>query len=204
MKYHLGHSNDWTSPSGRKVRLTLCFNPSHLEFVNPVALGSTRAKEDRGGDIQHLHGMAILIHGDAAMAGEGIVQETLNLSQLPHYFTGGTLHIVTQQPDRLHHVAGGRPARAVRHATWRKMLDVPIFHVNGEQPEAVAQALRPGHGLPPSVPPRRVSRRVLVIGGTGTTRGTSRNSRNPCSMRRSRPANRSARSTWSSFWGRAR
>src|SRR5690606_19178700 len=89
VKYHLGHSGDWTTSKGNAVHLSLCFNPSHLEFVNPVALGRMRAKQDRFGDFNHERGAVILIHGDAAFAGEGIVQETLNLSELPGYSVGG-------------------------------------------------------------------------------------------------------------------
>src|SRR5690242_19558202 len=89
VKYHLGHSNDWVTARGTKVHLSLCFNPSHLEFVNPVAEGRTRAKQDRAGDDARRRGMTLLIHGDAAFAGEGVVQETLNLSQLPAYTVGG-------------------------------------------------------------------------------------------------------------------
>jgi len=92
VKYHLGHSTQWTTAGGVKVHLSLCFNPSHLEFVNPVALGRTRAKQDRAADLERRRGMTLLIHGDAAFAGEGIVQETLNLSQLEAYGIGGTLH----------------------------------------------------------------------------------------------------------------
>src|SRR5215475_11850862 len=92
VKYHLGHSRDWTTAGGAKIHLSLCFNPSHLEFVNAVALGRTRAKQDRTADSERVRGMTLLIHGDAAFAGEGIVQETLNLSQLPAYWVGGTLH----------------------------------------------------------------------------------------------------------------
>ena len=71
MKYHLGYSNDWRTASGRKIHLSLCFNPSHLEFVNPVAVGRMRAKQDRVVDTEREHGMVILIHGDASFAGEG-------------------------------------------------------------------------------------------------------------------------------------
>src|SRR5262245_46022511 len=94
VKYHLGYSSDWETVTGRKIHLSLCFNPSHLEFVNPVALGRMRAKQDRAGDTERQRGMVVLIHGDAAFAGEGVVQETLNLSQLEAYTVGGTLHIV--------------------------------------------------------------------------------------------------------------
>src|SRR5205814_2484269 len=94
VKYHLGYSSDWDTQSGRTVHLSLCFNPSHLEFVNPVALGRMRAKQDRTGDVERIRGMTFLIHGEAAFAGEGITQETLNLSQLAGYETGGALHVI--------------------------------------------------------------------------------------------------------------
>jgi len=140
VKYHMGYSSDWTTSTGQKVHISLCFNPSHLEFVNPVALGRCRAKQDRDGDIHRTDNMTILIHGDAAFIGEGVVQETLNLSELPGYRTGGTLHIVlnnqigfTTEPDE---------ARSCTYATdIAKMLQIPIFHVNGEDPEAVAQVV---------------------------------------------------------------
>lgn len=92
VKYHLGHSTDYKAANGRSVHLSLCFNPSHLEFVNPVAIGRMRARQDRSGDLQRHKGMVILVHGDAAFAGEGITQETLNLSELDAYRTGGALH----------------------------------------------------------------------------------------------------------------
>ena len=82
MKYHLGHSNDWPPQTGRKSTLTLCFNPSHLEFVNPVAWAAA-GQAGPGRRHRHEQGLAILIHGDAAFAGEGIVQETLNLASCP-------------------------------------------------------------------------------------------------------------------------
>ena len=94
VKYHLGHSDDYQTRAGHKVHLSLCFNPSHLEFVNPVALGRIRAKQDRTGDTERVRGMVLLIHGDASFAGEGIVQESLNLSRLNGYEVGGTLHVV--------------------------------------------------------------------------------------------------------------
>jgi len=94
VKYHLGHSSDYITASGKRVHLSLSFNPSHLEYVDPVVLGRVRAKQDRIGDTARCRKMGLLIHGDAAFAGEGIVQETLNLSQLDAYTTGGTLHVV--------------------------------------------------------------------------------------------------------------
>ncbi len=94
VKYHLGHSTDWVTSGGKKVHLSLCFNPSHLEFVDPVAVGRVRAKQDRVDDLKRRRGLCVLIHGDAAFAGEGIIQETLNLSQLQAYQIGGTFHVV--------------------------------------------------------------------------------------------------------------
>ncbi|MGE0606374.1 MAG: 2-oxoglutarate dehydrogenase E1 component [Pirellulales bacterium] len=141
VKYHLGYSSDWKTREGRNVHLSLCFNPSHLEFVNPVALGRLRAKQDRTGDSQHERGLGILIHGDAAFAGEGVVQETLNLSNLDGYSTGGTLHVIVN--NQIGFTTGPDDSRSCIYATdVAKMLQSPIFHVNGEHPEAVAQVVR--------------------------------------------------------------
>ena len=140
VRYHLGYSGTWTCQSGRELHLSLCFNPSHLEFVNPVALGRMRAKQDRFGDAAHEQGLTILIHGDAAFAGEGIVQETLNLSQLPGYATGGTLHVIVN--NQIGFTTEPEQCRSTTYASdIAKMLQIPIFHVNGEDPEAVAQAV---------------------------------------------------------------
>ncbi len=140
VKYHLGYHRDWETAHGRTVHVSLSFNPSHLEVVGPVALGWMRAKMDRVGDVERRRGLVVLVHGDAAMAGEGIVQETLNLSELEGYRVGGVLHVVvnnqvgfTTTPDQ---------GRSSTYATdVAKMLQSPIFHVNGENPEAVAQAV---------------------------------------------------------------
>jgi 2-oxoglutarate dehydrogenase E1 component len=141
VKYHLGHSSDWTTCSGQRVHLSLCFNPSHLEFVNPVVLGRVRAKQDRAGDLDRQRGMGLLIHGDAAFAGQGVVQETLNLSQLSDYTIGGTLHVIVN--NLLGFTTGPEQGRSSTYATdVAKMLQIPIFHVNGEDPEAVAQVIR--------------------------------------------------------------
>jgi 2-oxoglutarate dehydrogenase E1 component len=140
VKYHMGFSGDWQSASGRSVHLSLCFNPSHLEFVSPVAVGRTRAKQDRAGDLDRQRGMALLIHGDAAFAGQGIIQETLNLSELPGYRIGGTLHVIVN--NQIGFTTTSEEARSTKYASdVAKMLRVPIFHVNGEDPEAVAQTV---------------------------------------------------------------
>ena len=141
VKYHLGYSTDWQTDDGHKVHLSLCFNPSHLEFVNPVAVGRMRAKQDHVGDERREHGMVLLIHGDAAFAGEGVVQETLMLSQLPGYAVGGTIHVVVN--NQIGFTATPAEVHSSTYATdVAKMLQIPIFHVNGENPEAVAQVVR--------------------------------------------------------------
>jgi 2-oxoglutarate dehydrogenase E1 component len=141
VKYHLGHSGDWTTSTGKNVHLSLCFNPSHLEYVNPVAMGRMRAKQDRSGDTQRRQGMVVLIHGDAAFIGEGVTQETLNLSQLPGYQVGGALHVVVN--NQIGFTTSPQEARSTTYATdVAKMLQSPIFHVNGENPEAVAQVVK--------------------------------------------------------------
>ena len=140
VRYHLGYSSDWKTASGDKIHISLCFNPSHLEFVNTVAQGRCRRKQDNRGDADRKEVMTILIHGDAAFAGEGIVQETLNLSELPGYRTGGTLHVVIN--NQVGFTTEPQEGRSTTYATdIAKMLQVPIFHVNGEDPEAVAQVV---------------------------------------------------------------
>ncbi len=131
VKYHLGYSSDWTTASGQKLHISLCFNPSHLEYVNTVALGRTRCKQDRMGDTSRSEVLTILIHGDAAFAGEGIVQETLNISQLEGYRTGGTLHIVIN--NQIGFTTEPHEGRSTTYATdIAKMLQIPIFHVNAK------------------------------------------------------------------------
>ncbi len=140
VKYHLGYSNDWATEQGRTLHLSLAFNPSHLEYVNPVVLGRVRAKQDRMGDKKREHVLPILIHGDAAFIGEGVTQETLNLSGLVGYRVGGALHIIVN--NQVGFTTGPRQGRSTTYASdVAKMLQVPIFHVNGEDPEAVAQVI---------------------------------------------------------------
>jgi len=140
VKYHLGYSSDRVTASGHKVHLSLTFNPSHLEFVNPVVLGRVRAKQDRYHDLNRSRGMGILVHGDASFAGQGIVQESLNMSTLEGYRTGGTVHIVVN--NQIGFTTSPNEGRSTQYATdIAKMLQIPIIHVNGEHPEAVAQAI---------------------------------------------------------------
>ena len=141
VKYHLGYRGEWMSSQGEKLRLSLCFNPSHLEYVDPVAVGRLRARQDRRGDNKRKHGLCILLHGDAAFAGEGIVQETLNMSQLPGYSVGGTIHIIVN--NQIGFTTTPRQARSAIYASGvAKMLQIPLLHVNGEDPEAAAQVVR--------------------------------------------------------------
>jgi len=140
VKYHLGYHNYYRTALGHEVHISLGFNPSHLEFVNPVTLGRCRAKQDRFGDAQRHVGAALLIHGDAAFAGEGIVQETLNLSELVGYEVGGTVHIIVN--NQIGFTTPPQEGRCQAYATdVAKMLQIPIFHVNGEDPEAVARVV---------------------------------------------------------------
>ncbi len=136
VKYHMGYSSDFTTRFGKNVHLSLGFNPSHLEFVNAVAEGVTRAKQTFLGDTDRLKVVPILIHGDAAFAGQGVCYEVLNLSQLEGYATGGTLHIVIN--NQVGFTTSPKDSRSTTYSTdLAKMLECPIFHVNGDDPEAL-------------------------------------------------------------------
>jgi len=138
VKYHLGYSSDRVTTSGARVHVSLAFNPSHLEFVNPVVEGRVRAKQDRG---RRRAVMPLLIHGDAAFMGQGVVPETLNLAGLDGYSTGGTVHMVIN--NQVGFTTDPRDSRSTRYCTdITRMLKVPVFHVNGEDPEAVIQVAR--------------------------------------------------------------
>jgi 2-oxoglutarate dehydrogenase E1 component len=140
VKYHLGYSVDRTTRAGKQMHLTLTFNPSHLEFVNPVVEGRVRAKQDRRDDKAGQKIVPLLIHGDAAFAGQGIVAETLNLAYLEGYRTGGTIHIVVN--NQVGFTTNPSDSRSTRYCTdITRMLRCPVFHVNGEDPEAVAQTV---------------------------------------------------------------
>lgn len=136
VKYHLGASGKHTISDGRSIQITLSSNPSHLEWVNPVVEGIVRAKQTRLGDSKsHQKVMPILIHGDAAFAGQGVVAETLNLSQLSGYRTGGTIHIIVN--NQIGFTTTPESARSSTYATdVAKMIQAPIFHINGDDPEA--------------------------------------------------------------------
>ena len=138
VKYHLGYSTDRITSSGAKIHISLAFNPSHLEFVNPVVEGRVRAKQDRA---KRKNVMPLLIHGDAAFMGQGVVAETLNLAGLPGYSTGGTIHVVVN--NQIGFTTNPSDSRSTRYCTdICRMLKCPVFHVNGEDPEAVIQVTR--------------------------------------------------------------
>jgi len=135
VKYHLGAEGIHEHPNGRKAKVIMASNPSHLEAVNPVVEGMTRARQDEIGDTGHNRVMAVLVHGDAAFAGQGVVAETFNLSGLHGYQTGGTIHIVVN--NSIGFTTSPSDARSSVYATdVARMVQAPIFHVNGEDPEA--------------------------------------------------------------------
>ena len=139
VKYHNGFSSDITTAGG-PVHLSLAFNPSHLEIVNPVVEGSVRARQERRGDKEGDTVLAVLVHGDAAFAGQGVVMETLNLAETRGYGTGGTVHIVINNQIGFT-TSDPRDTRSTMYATdVVKMIEAPVFHVNGDDPEAVVYA----------------------------------------------------------------
>jgi 2-oxoglutarate dehydrogenase E1 component len=135
VKYHLGASGTYKTAKGDEVIVSVASNPSHLEWVNPVVEGIVRAKQTRMGDETHSKVMPLLLHGDAAFSGQGVVAETLNLSQLSGFRTGGTVHIIIN--NQIGFTTTPEDARSSTYATdVAKMIQAPIFHVNGDDPEA--------------------------------------------------------------------
>ncbi|HNU10417.1 MAG TPA: 2-oxoglutarate dehydrogenase E1 component, partial [Rubrivivax sp.] len=136
VKYHQGFSSDVSTPGG-PVHLSLAFNPSHLEIVNPVVEGSVKARMDRRGDKEGSQVLPVLVHGDAAFAGQGVVMETLALAQTRGYYTGGTLHIVINNQIGFT-TSDPRDSRSTLYCTdVVKMIEAPVLHVNGDDPESV-------------------------------------------------------------------
>jgi 2-oxoglutarate dehydrogenase E1 component len=136
VKYHMGFSSDVATPGG-PVHLTLAFNPSHLEIINPVVEGSVKARQDRAGGNGINTVIPVLIHGDAAFSGQGIVMETLNMSQTRGFTTGGTIHIVINNQIGFT-TSNPLDARSTLYCTdIASMIQAPVFHVNGDDPEAV-------------------------------------------------------------------
>jgi len=139
VKYHQGFSSD-VSTAGGPVHLSLAFNPSHLEIVNPVVEGSVKARMDRRGDKDGAQVLPILVHGDAAFAGQGVVMETLNLAMTRGYGTGGTLHIVINNQIGFT-TSDPRDARSTLYCSdVVKMIEAPVLHINSDDPEAVVLA----------------------------------------------------------------
>jgi 2-oxoglutarate dehydrogenase E1 component len=139
VKYHLGSKGNYISSNNNTIPIILAPNPSHLELVDPVVEGMARALDNQANDNFHNITLPILIHGDSAFAGQGIVAETLNLSQLDGYSTGGTIHIIIN--NQIGFTTTSIEARSTIYATdIAKMIQVPILHVNGNDPEAVCKA----------------------------------------------------------------
>ena len=141
VKYHLGFSTDIETPGGN-MHVALAFNPSHLEIVNPVVEGSVRSRQDRRSDDKGERVMPILIHGDAAFAGQGVVMETLQMSQIRSFYTGGTMHIICN--NQVGFTTNKKEdVRSTRYSSdVAKMIDAPILHVNGDDAEAVIKTIR--------------------------------------------------------------
>jgi len=141
VKYHQGFSSDVRTPGGI-VHLALAFNPSHLEIINPVICGSARARMDRAGDTSYKRVLPMMVHGDAAIAGQGVVYEAAQMAQTRGYSVGGTLHVVINNQVGFT-TSHPRDARSSLYCTdVGKVTDCPIFHVNGDDPEAVIWAVR--------------------------------------------------------------
>ncbi|WP_216324729.1 2-oxoglutarate dehydrogenase E1 component [Deinococcus aestuarii] len=139
VKYHMGYSSDVRTPGG-PMHLALAFNPSHLEIVSPVVHGSVRARQDRRGDAERKQVLPVTVHGDAAVSGQGVVMETLNMSRLRGFTTGGAIRIVINNQIGFT-VSDPRDTRSSRHSTdVAKIANAPVMHVNGDDPEAVAFA----------------------------------------------------------------
>jgi 2-oxoglutarate dehydrogenase E1 component len=141
VKYHRGYSGDQALPGGGAIHLSMLNNPSHLESVNPVVMGRCRAKQDLAGDAERRKVVSLLIHGDAAVAGQGVVAECLNMSKLAGYDVGGVLHVVIN--NLVGFTTDPEDGRSTEYCTdVAKMINAPVLHVNGDDPEAVVRAAR--------------------------------------------------------------
>lgn len=139
VKYHIGYSSEWRGEHGR-LHLSLTSNPSHLEAIDPVVMGRVRAKQKRRNDDERRRVFGVLIHGDAAFAGQGIVAESLNLTGVHGYRTGGTIHIIVNNQIGFT-TAPGMARSSCSASDVAKTIQVPIFHANGDEPEAVLRAV---------------------------------------------------------------
>ncbi len=141
VKYHQGFSADVGTPSG-PVHVAMAFNPSHLEIIHPAVRGSVRARQDRRGDMKGFEVVPVILHGDAALAGQGVVMESLNMSQTRGFRTGGAIHIVINNQIGFT-TSDPRDVRSTLYCTdVAKMVEAPVFHVNGDDPEAMAYVAR--------------------------------------------------------------
>ena len=141
VKYHMGFSSDIATPNG-SLHLTLGFNPSHLEFINPVVMGSVRARQDRVNDPDQNQAMPVLIHGDGAFSGQGVVMETLSMSQTYAYGVGGTVHIILNNQVAFTTSEANDSRSSTYCSDLAKMIDAPVLHVNGDDTEAVVAVMR--------------------------------------------------------------
>jgi len=156
VKYHMGFSADVKTPKGG-THVALAFNPSHLEIVNPVVAGSVHARQIRRGDTAHTQSMAVLIHGDAALAGQGVNMELFQMSQARGFKIGGSLHIVVNNQVGFT-TSNPQDARSTMYCTdLAKMVNAPVLHVNGDDPEAVIEATRLAYDF------RKTFRKDVVI-----------------------------------------
>lgn len=141
VKYHLGYACDIITSCGKQMHLSLASNPSHLEIVDPIVEGIVRAKQNRKGDVARERVIPVLIHGDASFTGQGVVVETLYLSELEAYRTGGTIHIIVN--NQIGFTTDPKDARFTRYPSdAAKAIQAPVFHVNGDDPEAVVHSAR--------------------------------------------------------------
>lgn len=141
VKYHLGYSNDYIAKNNKKIHLSLAFNPSHLEVINPVVMGSVRARQTKLNDYQRNKVLALLIHGDAAITGQGINYEMINMTNLKGYTVGGIIHIVVN--NQIGFTTNPEDGRSTPYATdIAKLLQTPIFHINADDPIAVYKSVK--------------------------------------------------------------
>ena len=161
VKYHLGTSTD-REFDGIKVHMSLVANPSHLEAADPVVLGKVRAIQTLADDLDdHSASLPVLIHGDAAFAGQGIVWECLGFSGIRGYNTGGCIHFIIN--NQIGFTTSPQFARSSPYPSdVAKGVQAPIFHVNGDDPEAVTFATQDGDRVPPELPPRHRHRHVVL------------------------------------------
>ena len=157
VKYHQGFSTDVMMPNG-PVHLALAFNPSHLEIVHPVVRGSVRARQDRRGDVLGYEVVPVILHGDAALSGQGVVMESLNMSQTRGFRNHGAIHIVINNQIGFT-TSDPRDVRSTLYCTdVAKMVEAPVLHVNADDPEAVAFAVQYRGRFPLYLPQKRLHR----------------------------------------------